>query len=147
MSLLIRSTFAALAFTGAVCAPLTATATALHDAALKVTTSASSQDFIQKSYNIKGNWSVIQEGGKTIIRFSDDFKTKKGPDLKVFLSPQTVADVTGRTALEGAVTLGVLKANKGTQDYIVPAGVSLIDFSSVLIHCEAYSVLWGGGRL
>lgn len=89
----------------------------------------------------------MQEGGKTIIRFSDDFKTKKGPDLKIFLSPQTVGEVTGKTALDGAVTLGVLKSNKGTQDYVVPNGVSLANFSSVLIHCEAYSVLWGGGRL
>jgi len=105
------------------------------------------QDFIKKKYNIKGQWKVVQKNGQTIIRFSDDFKTKNGPDLKVFLSPQSVGDVTGKTALQGAVTLGVLKSNKGTQDYIIPKGVSLANFSSVLIHCEAYSVLWGGGRL
>ena len=90
---------------------------------------------------------MVQEDGKTIIRFSDDFKTKNGPDLKVFLSPQSVGDVTGQTALQGAVTLGRLKSNTGTQDYVVPKGVSLANFSSVLIHCEAFSVLWGGGRL
>jgi len=105
------------------------------------------QNFIKKKYKIKGQWKVVQENGQTIIRFSDDFKTKNGPDLKIFLSPQSVGDVTGKTALEGAVTLGVLKSNKGTQDYVVPNGVSLDNFSSVLIHCEAYSVLWGGGRL
>jgi len=105
------------------------------------------QNFIEKKYSIKGQWSVVQENGKTIIRLSDDFKTKNGPDLKIFLSPQSIGDVTGRTALDGAVTLGRLKSNKGTQDYVVPNGVSLADFSSVLIHCEAFSVLWGGGSL
>jgi len=105
------------------------------------------QNFIKKKYKIKGQWKVIQENGQTVIRFSDDFKTKKGPDLKIFLSPQSVGDVTGETAINGAINIGVLKSNKGAQDYILPAGVSLTDFSSVLIHCEAYSVLWGGGNL
>ena len=105
------------------------------------------QSFKQKRYKIQGDWSVVQENGQTIIRFSEGFKTKKGPDLKVFLSPQSISDVSGQTALDGAVTLGKLKSNKGTQDYVVPSGVSLVNFSSVIIHCEAYSVLWGGGSL
>jgi len=115
--------------------------------ATAVVAASLNQNFIKKKYKIKGQWKVVQEKGQTIIRFSGDFKTKKGPDLKIFLSPQSVGDVTGKTALDGAVTLGVLKSNKGTQDYVVPKGVSLANFSSVLIHCEAYSVLWGGGRL
>jgi len=105
------------------------------------------QSFVKKKYKIKGHWSVVQDNGRTLIRFSDDFKTKNGPDLKVFLSPQSVGEVTGETVLDGAVTLGVLKSNKGSQDYLLPKGVSLANFSSVLIHCEAFSVLWGGGSL
>lgn len=148
MSLLIRSTLAALAFVGMASVPFAANAAPANAELITASSTALGvQSFTKKKYNIKGNWSIVQEGGKTIIRFSDDFKTKKGPDLKVFLSPQTVGDVTGKTALDGAVTLGVLKSNKGTQDYVVPSGVSLANFSSVLIHCEAYSVLWGGGRL
>lgn len=107
----------------------------------------SAQSFIKKKYSVKGQWSVVHENGNTLIRFSDDFKTKNGPDLKIFLSPQSIGDVTGKTALDGAVTLGRLKSNKGSQDYVIPQGVSLANFSSLLIHCEAYSVLWGGGSL
>lgn len=148
MALLIRSTFAALAFAGMASVPLGANAAPANAEIITANASAlTSQSFTKKKYKINGDWSIVQEGGKTIIRFSDDFKTKKGPDLKVFLSPQSVGDVTGKTALDGAVTLGVLKSNKGTQDYVIPKGVSLANFSSVLIHCEAYSVLWGGGRL
>jgi len=106
-----------------------------------------SGDFVKKKKSISGNWSVVQENGQTIIRFADDFKTKKGPDLKIFLSPQTLQDVNGKTATSGAINLGVLKSTKGTQDYLVPAGVDLSNFNSVLVHCEAYSILWGGGAL
>lgn len=105
------------------------------------------QKFKKKKYKIQGDWRIVQEGGQTLIRFSEDFKTKNGPDLKVFLSPQALSDVTGKTALNGAVKLGKLTSNSGSQDYVLPAGISLSDFSSVLIHCEAFSVLWGGGEL
>lgn len=148
MSLLIRSTLAALAFAGTASISLAANAAPANAEIITASASISAaQNFTKKKYNIKGQWSVVQEGGKTIIRFSDDFKTKNGPDLKIFLSPQSVGEVTGKTALDGAVTLGRLKSNKGAQDYVVPKGVSLANFSSVLIHCEAFSVLWGGGNL
>ncbi len=148
MSLLIRKTLAAIAFTGISVLSVTANAVPANAEIITVSKTASAgQSFTKKTYNIKGDWRVVQEGGKTIIRFSDDFRTKKGPDLKIFLSPQSIGGVTGKTALEGAVTLGALKSNKGTQDYVVPNDVSLTNFSTVLIHCEAYSVLWGGGSL
>lgn len=106
-----------------------------------------SGDFIKKQKSIKGSWEVIQRGDQTIIKFGDDFRAKKGPDLKVFLSPQTVSDVNGKTAMNNAVLLGELTSTKGGQEYVLPAGVDINDFESVLVHCEAYSVLWGGGEL
>jgi len=146
MSLLIRTTLASLAFAGtASLSLLMSAATANAEIITASLPGKTGQSFTKKKYNIKGHWNVVQENGRTIIRFSDDFKTKNGPDLKIFLSPQSVGNATGKTALEGAVTLGALKSNKGTQDYVVPNGVYLANFSSVLIHCEAYSVLWGGG--
>jgi len=103
--------------------------------------------FVQKSKRLKGNYKIVQENGQTIIRFSDNFKTVNGPDLKVFLSPNTIENASGQNATDGAVLLGFVKSKKGTQDYVLPAGVTLGDFSSVLIHCEAFSVLWGGGNI
>lgn len=104
-------------------------------------------DFVQKSKRLKGSYKIVQENGQTIIRFADNFKTVNGPDLKVFLSPNTIEDSEGHNATDGAVLLGFVKSNKGTQDYQLPAGVTLADFNSVLIHCEAFSVLWGGGNI
>ena len=103
--------------------------------------------FVKKQKSISGDWSVVYVDGQTVIRFSNNFKARAGPDLKVFLSPQTVDAVSGRTATNGAVLLGKLKSTKGTQDYVLPQGVSISDFASVLVHCEQFSVLWGGGAL
>jgi len=104
-------------------------------------------DFVQKSKRLKGSYEIIQSNGQTIIRFADNFRTKAGPDLKVFLSPQSIDTAAGSNATNGAVLLGFVKSTKGAQDYIVPEGVNLSDFNSVLIHCEAFSVLWGGGNI
>lgn len=116
-------------------------------ATISVSAELPSGTFIKKKKKLKGAWEVVQRGDKTFIVFGDDFRAANGPDLKIFLSPKTVSDVTGKTAINGALNIGELKATKGAQEYEVPAGVNLADYSSVLVHCEAYSVLWGGGDL
>ena len=103
--------------------------------------------FVKKSKRLKGGWEVVERDGKTLIVFADDFRAAKGPDLKIFLSPKSVADATGNNAVDGSLNIGELKATKGVQEYEVPAGVDLADYGSVLVHCEKYSVLWGGGDL
>ena len=108
---------------------------------------ANSGNFEKSSFTIKGDWTIVKESGQTIFRLSEDFKTKNGPDLKLFLSPKSVDTVTGQTATQDAVKLSVLKSNKGSQDYIIPTDIDLSQFSSILIHCEAYSKLWGGANL
>ena len=104
-------------------------------------------DFVDKKYSISGDWYLVEEEGRTIIRFSDSFKTKGGPDLKVFLSPTSIDDASGKNATSGSVLLGALQSTSGGQDYVLPEGTNLSDFSSVLVHCEQFSVLWGGGAL
>ncbi len=103
--------------------------------------------FVKKSKKLKGTWEIVQRGDQTFIVFGDDFRAARGPDLKIFLSPMTLADVTGETAIDGALKLGELKKTKGAQEYEIPVGVNLADYSSVLVHCEAYVILWGGGDL
>jgi hypothetical protein len=103
--------------------------------------------FQKKTYALKGSITVEQRGDQTVIVFSDDFRTKKGPDLKVFLSKNAVSATTGTNATTDAVRLGALSSNKGAQEYILPAGLSLSDYASVLVHCEAFSKLWGGADI
>ena len=112
-----------------------------------VEASLPSGNFIKKKKKPKGGWEVVQRDGNTYIKFADDFSASKGPDLKVFLSPLSVAEATGKTAAEGALNIGELQKTKGAQEYLVPADVNIADYSSVLVHCEKFSVLWGGGDL
>ncbi|MEL6244921.1 MAG: DM13 domain-containing protein [Pseudomonadota bacterium] len=143
-----RSLFAAAAIALVSISPVATTASAQATAAtVQSAAELPSGDFVRKQKRLKGGWHVEQRGEQTVIVFEDDFRAAGGPDLKVFLSPQTVSDVNGKTAVNGSVLLGELTATKGGQEYIVPAGVNLADFESVLVHCEAYSVLWGGGDL
>lgn len=148
MKTLLKNTLIAIGTLSTLVGPLSIPAYAESPAQIvQSTVQTSASDFVKKKYNIKGQWKIVEENGQTLIRFSKDFKTKSGPDLKVFLSPQAISEVTGKTATNEAILLGKLKSNKGTQDYIIPAGVNLVGLSSVLIHCEAYSVLWGGGAI
>jgi len=112
-----------------------------------VDSTAKSGQFTKATYKIQGDWEIVKENGQTILRLSDDFKTKRGPDLKIFLNPNSLDAVTGATATSGAIKLGELKSNKGAQDYVIPADIDLANFGSLLIHCEAFSKLWGGANL
>ncbi|MDJ0920548.1 MAG: DM13 domain-containing protein [Henriciella sp.] len=103
--------------------------------------------FVRKSKKLKGGWVVEQRGEKTVIVFDDAFVAARGPDLKIFLSPTPFEDVKGKTAVKGSINIGELKSTKGRQEYELPAGVRLSDYQSLLVHCEAYSVLWGGSDL
>jgi len=108
------------------------------------TENSAQTEFVKKRYTIKGQGGLIQKNGKSIIAFSDDFQTKSGPDLKVYLSPKPVSELSGKTALKSAVKIGVLKSNTGGQSYIIPENIDLSSYQSVIIQCEAFSVLWGG---
>ena len=112
--------------------------------ATAATAEVTSGTWIKKSKAIKGGWSIEKRGDQHVISFNDKFKTKGGPDLKVFLSPQSIDQVTGGNATDGAELVAVLKSTKGSQEYVIPSNIDVSSFNSLLIHCEAYSVLWGG---
>jgi len=103
--------------------------------------------WVDKQYSLKGDWTIEKRGDQQVISFNEKFKTKNGPDLKIFLSPQSIDTATGKNATAGAELVAVLKRNKGAQEYVLPAGINLNDYKSLLIHCEAYSVLWGGTNI
>ena len=105
---------------------------------------SASATFVKKRYNIKGTWSVAEQDGQSVIKFDDDFKTKGGPDLKLYLSSNTISDLDSGSVEGTSLKLSILKSNRGAQSYIIPKGVNLSDYKSVVIHCEAFSVLWGG---
>ena len=146
---MIKSALTALALTVAATAGTASLATATAETVVQVAATASAQsgEFERRSKRLQGDWEVVQRGEKTFIVFSDDFRAARGPDLKIFLSPTAYDDVNGNTAVNGSVNIGELKATRGGQEYEIPASVNLADFQSVLVHCEEFSVLWGGSDL
>lgn len=108
---------------------------------------AQTGEFERRSKRLNGDWTVEQRGEKTFIVFSEDFRAANGPDLKIFLSPQSYDDVTGKTAVNGAINIGELKKTRGVQEYELPADLQLADYGSILVHCEKFAVLWGGSDL
>ena len=85
----------------------------------------------------KGKVSVYE---RTVF-LEPDFEVGPGPAFHVYLVPKpsvrTADDVKGQMYID----LGGLRAFKGSQRYSIPAGVDLGKYPSVVIWCEAFSVL------
>ena len=78
--------------------------------------------------------------GQRILRF-DDFRSKNGPDLHVYLSAE-VPTSTFAGLGENEVHLGALKGNVGSQNYEVPADIDLSLYRSVVIYCRPFHVVF-----
>lgn len=70
-----------------------------------------------------------------------DFEVGPGPAYHVYLVPKASVRASGDVADTMYVDLGRLRAFKGSQRYMIPDGVDLADFPSVVIWCERFSVL------
>ena len=103
--------------------------------------------FTKKKKSIKGAWSIVQENGHRILRFDENFKTKWVDDLQVFLSPLSIATANNKNAGQQVYRLAPLKAKQGAQEYAIPDSVDISIYKSILIHCEEYSLLWGGANI
>jgi hypothetical protein len=101
----------------------------------------------QKGSAIAGSWSIVEEGGKRFVVLDDEFKTKRAPDLKIFLSPLSLKEVDGSNATDGALLISALKSHRGAQRYAIEPDVALSKYASIVIQCDKYSKLWGGARL
>ncbi len=81
----------------------------------------------------KGTVEVIDTNGSAILSFGEDVEVAQGPDLFVYLSPNAGSEELGEFA-----SLGVLKANKGAQEYNLPDDYK--NYKSVVIWCRAIGV-------
>ncbi|WP_030985704.1 DM13 domain-containing protein [Streptomyces sp. NRRL S-1813] len=102
--------------------------------------------FVTHEHDTSGTARTVRltDGGQ-VLRL-EDLKTSEGPDVRVYLSART-ADAAKAGLDGGAVALGKLKGNLGSQNYTVPAGTDLSKFRSVVIWCERFSVSFGAANL
>ena len=87
--------------------------------------------------------------GSRILRL-EGLDTSDGPDLHVWLTDAPVIEGTAGWYVfdDGAyLDLGGLKANKGDQNYEIPAAAELGDYSSVSIWCARFAVSFAAAEL
>ena len=84
-------------------------------------------------------------GGERILRF-EDFSSKNGPDLHVYLSTETPTSTFAGLG-ENEVHLGPLKGNVGSQNYEIPADVDLSLYQSVVIYCRPFHVVFSSAAV
>jgi len=99
---------------------------------------------IIKKGNIKGvsvSWTtgsvkIVKTAKGHELRLGNNFKTKKGPALFVFLGNDKPKKRLGR-----------LKSIEGSQTYKIPASINPDDFKKVFIHCVPFNATFGSGIL
>lgn len=99
---------------------------------------------------ISGGWSIIRDGETLYLQLKDSFRARKGPDVKILLSPEVADRVTAANALNGSVFLKLLEDYESPYARIriaLPEGADLKDYKSLVFHCEQYSKLWGTSPL
>jgi len=75
-----------------------------------------------------------------VLRF-EDFRSKNGPDLHVYLSTEAPTSTFAGLG-DNEVHLGALKGNVGNQNYAIPAEVDLNLYRSVVIYCVPFRVVF-----
>ncbi len=78
--------------------------------------------------------------GERILRF-ENFRSKNGPDLHVYLSTEAPTSTFAGLG-ENEAYLGALKGNVGNQNYEIPADVDLSQYMSVVIYCRPFRVVF-----
>lgn len=77
--------------------------------------------------------------GKRTIRLKN-FKTASGPDLFVYIYKAKDAKNSSVLKKVEFVSLGLLKKQRGDQEYEIPASVDLESFRAVSIWCKEFGV-------
>jgi hypothetical protein len=90
-------------------------------------------------HNAEGLAKVIPLNDASMILRLENFRATNGPDLYVYLASDSTAS--------DFVNLGRLKGNIGNQNYDIPEGTDFSRYDSVLIWCQAFSVLFGSAKL
>ena len=99
---------------------------------------------------LSGTWEIVErEEGERVLKLNEDFRARRGPDLKIFFSKLPLNRISDYNAdsKSYAIKIGNLKAFKGEQEYILPATLDLEEYTTWVVHCERYSHLWDGAEL
>jgi Electron transfer DM13 len=79
----------------------------------------------------------LARGGRVLTLTG--FEVDNGPDLRLYL---VRGPARSEDEVSDYVDLGALKGNRGDQQYELPAGLDLDRYSTVVVWCRAFSVLF-----
>lgn len=106
--------------------------------------------FITHEHATSGSVKILKySDGSRILRI-ENLKTSNGPKLEVWLTDAPVIEgIDGWRVFDDGkfINLGALKGNIGSQNYSIPSGINLDDYSSISIWCERFSVSFGAAAL
>jgi hypothetical protein len=89
------------------------------------------------AHSVSGTATAIRtEGGGRVLTLTG-FEVDNGPDLRVYLVAGPARD---ESEVDDFEDLGALKGNKGNQQYVLPRGLDLDRYSTVVVWCRAFSV-------
>jgi len=93
--------------------------------------------FESLAHPTSGDAEVIQDGGRLVLQLRD-YETDPGPDLRLYLATDSRA---GDHRDLGAI------GNVGDKQVVLPEGIDLEKYSTVVIWCRAFSVGFGAAEL
>lgn len=93
--------------------------------------------FVPGEHDTSGTARFIQTAQGVVLRL-DNLRTSNGPDVRVYLSTRTNGQVGA-----GDLQVAPIKANLGSQNYLLPTGRDISKYESVVIWCERFSVGFG----
>lgn len=99
-----------------------------------------SGDFEKSEHPTSGTAQIVIKNGKKYLKFNSSFKSDSGPDLFVILHRQDSPKNYGKADY---VSLGRLKKVAGQQTYLIPKGLDLAKFKSVVIWCRQFNATFG----
>jgi hypothetical protein len=76
-----------------------------------------------------------------VLYLEPDFQVGPGPAFHVLLVPKSGIRTSADVKDEMYVDLGGLRAFQGSQRYVIPLGVDLKNYTSVVIWCERFAAL------
>jgi hypothetical protein len=89
------------------------------------------------AHSATGTATTIRTASGERVLTLTNFEVDNGPDLRVYLVAGPARDESG---VDDYRDLGGLKGNKGNQQYVLPRGVDLRRYTTVVIWCRAFSV-------
>ena len=92
---------------------------------------------------LQGDWRISNVDDTFFLELEENFKAKKAPDIKIYLSKLPQGQISAKNADQDTVLIHLLTSFSGELKVAIPEGVDLSEYKSLVFHCLKYQKLWG----